>query len=435
MDATGVKVYILDTGIQKDNVDFTTPLDMIDDTSNCHVDTSGDNGSPFNDGNGHGTHVASTTCGNKYGVASNCNLCAVKVLRSSGSGTTSGVIAGIDHAAANCNGARCVANMSLGGGFSSSLNNAVANAVAAGVTMVVAAGNDNQDACNYSPASEPSAITVGSTTSTDARSSFSNKGAQCLDVFAPGSGITAAWIGSNTATNTISGTSMASPHVAGIAAGILGSSASNMSPAEVLNTILLQSKSDIISDHQSPGIPLATTTYCNVPTVSPAPTPTPPNLEVEILTDNYPGETTWTLTSDCGGESISGGTYSGQGVTYKSGIFNASGQYTFSISDSYGDGICCRYGSGSYKVMMDGVMMAEGGAFGASATHTFGTCPTGPTNPPTMKPTSPPTTSPTPSPTKQPVVGPDCGSATDRRSCNRIDGCDWDGRFKTCILA
>jgi subtilisin family serine protease len=161
----------------------------------------------------YSTHVAGTTCGATYGVSANCKLCAVKVLSNAGSGTNDGVIAGIDYVANICSstpGMKCVANMSLGGGYSPSLNQAVANAVNKGVVMVVAAGNESQDACFVSPASEPLAITVGSTTSTDDQSSFSNWGS-CVDVYAPGSGITSSWSTSTTATNTISGTSMASP--------------------------------------------------------------------------------------------------------------------------------------------------------------------------------------------------------------------------------
>ena len=163
------------------------------------------------------THVAGTTVGLTYGVSecsltdNNCELCAVKVLPASGSGTKSITIAGIEHVVTNCGtGNKCVANMSLGGGFSQSINTAVADAVNAGVTMVVAAGNENANACGKSPASEPLAITVGSTTSSDARSGFSNYGS-CVDVWAPGSGITSAWSTGDTVINTISGTSMASP--------------------------------------------------------------------------------------------------------------------------------------------------------------------------------------------------------------------------------
>ena len=155
-------------------------------------------------------------CGKTYGVASTsnkCMLCAVKVLNSGGSGSSEGVVNGINHVIENCkthSGKRCVINMSLGGGYSSSQNNAVAAAVDAGIVVVVAAGNDNKDACGYSPASSSKVITVGSRTSSDAKSSFSNWGS-CLDIWAPGSGILSAWSTSTTATNTISGTSMASP--------------------------------------------------------------------------------------------------------------------------------------------------------------------------------------------------------------------------------
>ena len=138
-------------------------------------------------------------------------MCAVKVLDSGGSGSNAGVIEGIEHAVRDCAGSKkCVINMSLGGGKSTSLNMAVANAVNAGVHVVVAAGNENTNACTKSPASEPKAITVGSIDDNDDRSSFSNTGT-CVDIYAPGSSIKAAWIYSDTSTRTISGTSMASP--------------------------------------------------------------------------------------------------------------------------------------------------------------------------------------------------------------------------------
>src|SRR5690606_36273011 len=152
-------------------------------------------GGSADDCNGHGTHVAGTVGGSTYGVAKGVRLYAVRVLNCQGSGTNSGVIAGIDWVTQN-HIKPAVANMSLGGGASSALDAAVNNSIAAGVTYVVAAGNDGANACNYSPARVGNAITVGSTTSSDARSSFSNYGS-CVDVFAPGSSITSAWYTSN----------------------------------------------------------------------------------------------------------------------------------------------------------------------------------------------------------------------------------------------
>lgn len=187
-------------------------------------------GSSNTDGNGHGTHVSGTIGGTTYGVAKKVSLVAVKVLGDDGSGTNSGVIAGIQWAATNSGGKKAVANMSLGGDYSAALNDAVAAAVSAGLTFAVAAGNSGLNAANYSPASTPSAITVGATDSTDTRASYSNYGT-LLDIFAPGSYIVSSYIGSNSATATLSGTSMASPHVAGVAAYLLGIDSSLNTPA------------------------------------------------------------------------------------------------------------------------------------------------------------------------------------------------------------
>jgi aqualysin 1 len=168
------------------------------------------------DCNGHGTHVGGTVGGETYGVAKDVTLVAVRVLDCAGSGTTTGVIAGVDWVTAN-HAPKSVANMSLGGGASTTLDTAVRNSIASGVTYALAAGNNNRDACKFSPARVAEGITVGATTSTDYRASYSNYGA-CLDLFAPGSSITSSWYTSDTATATISGTSMATPHVAGVAA-------------------------------------------------------------------------------------------------------------------------------------------------------------------------------------------------------------------------
>jgi subtilisin family serine protease len=197
--------------------------------------TAINDGRGTSDCNGHGTHVAGTVGGTTWGVAKNTRLVAVRVLDCRGSGTTSGVIAGVDWVTAN-HVKPAVANMSLGGGTSSTLDAAVNNAVAAGVTMVVAAGNSNVDACTASPARAASAITVGATTNTDARASYSNFGS-CLDIFAPGSSITSAWYTSNTSTSTISGTSMAAPHVAGAAALYLQGNPT-ASPSAVTSAII-----------------------------------------------------------------------------------------------------------------------------------------------------------------------------------------------------
>jgi subtilisin family serine protease len=207
---TGVKVYIIDTGIRTTHTQFGGRA--------ISGFTAINDGLGTNDGNGHGTHVAGTVGGSTWGVAKNVTLVAVRVLDSSGNGTNSGVIAGVDFVTSNhLAGQPAVANMSLGGGISSALDTAVNNSINDGVTYAVAAGNESTNACNGSPSRVANAITVGSTTTTDARSSFSNFGT-CLDIFAPGSGITSAWRTSDTATNTISGTSMATPHVAGVAA-------------------------------------------------------------------------------------------------------------------------------------------------------------------------------------------------------------------------
>jgi hypothetical protein len=223
----GVYAFIIDTGIRADHVEFAGRV--------LPGFTSVADGNGTNDCNGHGTHVSGTVGGTTWGVAKQVALTPVRVLDCQGSGTWSGVIAGIDWVA-NSPLRPAVANMSLGGGLSTALNAAVARAVARGVTMVVAAGNDNANACNYSPAREPSAITVGASTSSDARASYSNYGS-CVDIFAPGNNITSSWNTANDATNTISGTSMATPHVAGVAA-LVAQANPGASPATIASYIV-----------------------------------------------------------------------------------------------------------------------------------------------------------------------------------------------------
>jgi subtilisin family serine protease len=227
-DAAGVNAFIIDTGIRADHSEFTGRLKP---GANFAGDSAGViDSSNTNDCNGHGTHVAGTVGGTTFGVAKGVSLIPVRVLDCAGSGAYSAVISGVDWVAGSTL-RPAVANMSLGGGKSSALNTAVAGAVSKGVTMVVAAGNSNANACNYSPSSEPSAITVGATDSSDVRASYSNYGT-CVDIFAPGTNITSAWNSSASATNTISGTSMASPHVTGVAALALASNPS-ATPAAV----------------------------------------------------------------------------------------------------------------------------------------------------------------------------------------------------------
>ncbi|ULR49578.1 S8 family peptidase [Streptomyces deccanensis] len=223
---SGVTAYVIDTGVRISHAQFggraVNGYDAVDGDSVAQ------------DGNGHGTHVASTIAGSTYGIAKKAKIVAVRVLNNAGSGTTAGVVAGIDWVTANHSGPS-VANMSLGGGASTAIDTAVRNSISSGVTYAVAAGNSSANASSYSPARVTEAITVGATTNTDARASYSNFGS-VLDIFAPGSSITAGWYTSDTATNTISGTSMATPHVAGAAAVYLAGHTS-ATPAQVASAL------------------------------------------------------------------------------------------------------------------------------------------------------------------------------------------------------
>ena len=234
--AAGVPVFVVDTGVRSTHQDLggrvKAGYTVIDD------------GRGTEDCNGHGTHVAGTVAGTAFGVAKAADIVPVRVLDCNGSGTWSGVIAGLDWVASTP--ARpAVANLSLGGGASSSVDLAVRNASANGVAVVVAAGNSNADACRYSPAREPAAITVGATTSSDARASYSNFGT-CLDLFAPGSGVLSAYYRSNTDTATLSGTSMAAPHVAGVAALVLAQQPS-LSPGALAQHLLAMATPNLVS--------------------------------------------------------------------------------------------------------------------------------------------------------------------------------------------
>ena len=246
----GVDVYIIDTGINIAHEEFegrakwgkTIPLFDLDI-----------------DGNGHGTHCAGTIGSKTYGVAKEATLIAVKVLRTSGFGTNSDVIKGVEwvtkqHRKKSRAGRKSVANMSLGGGRSMTLERVVDKAVAAGVHFAVAAGNDAEDACEYSPAAAKGPITVGASTVEDGMAFFSNHG-KCVDIFAPGLDIKSTWIGSPEAVNTISGTSMASPHVAGVLALYLGEG--DWTPAALKAELIARSQKNLLAKLPDDGTPNA----------------------------------------------------------------------------------------------------------------------------------------------------------------------------------
>ncbi|MFG3299760.1 S8 family serine peptidase, partial [Micromonospora chersina] len=239
--AGNVRAYIIDTGVLFGHNDFggraVSGFDAVD-------------GGSADDCNGHGTHVAGTVGGSSYGVAKGVQIVGVRVLNCQGSGTNAQVVSGIDWVTANAV-KPAVANMSLGGSANSSIDTAVTNSINSGITYAVAAGNgdilgNRQNACNYSPARVASAITVGATQNNDAAASFSNYGT-CVDILAPGVNITSAWYTGSTATNTISGTSMASPHVAGAAALVLSANPS-WTPQQVRDSLVNDATPNVVTN-------------------------------------------------------------------------------------------------------------------------------------------------------------------------------------------
>ncbi|MGA4839829.1 S8 family serine peptidase [Streptomyces sp. G45] len=235
----GATVYVIDTGVRISHQDFggraSYGYDAIDQDNTAQ------------DGHGHGTHVAGTVGGIAHGVAKKAKIVGVRVLNNQGSGTTAQVVAGIDWVTRNAV-KPAVANMSLGGGADSALDTAVRNSIAAGITYAVAAGNETTNASTRSPARVTEAITVGATTNTDAKASYSNYGS-VLDLFAPGSNITSTWNTGDSATNTISGTSMATPHVAGAAALYVAENPS-ATPAQVSQALVSAATPNVVG---SPG--------------------------------------------------------------------------------------------------------------------------------------------------------------------------------------
>ncbi|MCK1797105.1 S8 family peptidase [Streptomyces sp. XM4193] len=233
----GVTAYVIDTGVNIEHSDFegraTHGFDAVDGDEDA------------DDGNGHGTHVAGTIAGAAHGVAKKADVVAVRVLDDGGSGTTEGVIAGIDWVTENASGP-AVANMSLGGGADEALDAAVQKSIDAGITYTLAAGNESSDAGQGSPARVEDGITVASSTDADEQSDFSNYGS-VVDIYAPGSDITAPWIGGPDEVETISGTSMAAPHVAGAAALYLGENG-EAAPADVEAALVEAGTKDAITN-------------------------------------------------------------------------------------------------------------------------------------------------------------------------------------------
>ncbi len=351
--ASSVHAYIIDTGIRFTHQDFQGRAVSGRDTV--------DNDNDATDCNGHGTHVSGTVGGASYGVAKGVTLVGVRVLNCQGSGTTAGVVAGIDWVTANAI-KPAVANMSLGGGVDATLDSAVQNSIASGVTYAVAAGNGDQfgnpqNACNSSPARVPAAITVGATQSNDQKASFSNYGT-CLDIFAPGVSITSAWNTSDTATNTISGTSMATPHVTGAAALVLAAN-TGFSPQQVRDTLVTNATPNVVGN---PG-----TGSPNRLLFVGGSTP-PPTNDFSIAVSPNSGSTTagGSVTASVSTAVTSGsaqtvslsaaGLPAGASATFNPTSVTAGGSSTLTISTS------ASTPAGTYPVTITGT--------GASATHT-----------------------------------------------------------------
>lgn len=274
-NGSGVSVYIIDTGIRTTHTQFqgravgafTSILDG-NGPQGCHW---------------HGTHVAGTVGGATYGVARAAKLYSVRVLDCTGNGSDADVIAGIDWVTANAV-TPAVANMSIGGSLSVAMNDAIQRSIASGVTYVVAAANDGADACNVSPASAPNAVTVGAVANTDAQATFSNWGT-CVDLFAPGVSVVSAWNSDDNASGPASGTSMASPHVAGAAALYLQTNPS-ASPAEVASALVSTATTGVLTN-LGPGSPNRLVRV-NATVVAPAPAPPPAPAPAPVLTNTPP---------------------------------------------------------------------------------------------------------------------------------------------------
>ncbi|CAK9005404.1 Extracellular serine proteinase, partial [Durusdinium trenchii] len=457
----GVNVYVIDTGINKDHNDFEGRAVYGKSFVN-EVEP---------DQNGHGTHCAGTVGGKKYGVAKRATLFGVKVLSGGGSGSTSGVIDGVNWAVKyqqnNYPGQAAVLSMSLGGGKSTAMNQVVKDAAAAGMIVVVAAGNENQNACNVSPASaggkagDMDVITVGSTTRTDGMSGFSNWG-PCTDVYAPGTDITSAWKGGKTATRTISGTSMATPHVAGVAALLLEKHNYDKDAAQTeLLSLLIANKVKSIGNN-SPNLLLQVPQYTGPPTpptMSPTMPPTlaPPTIEVngkEMTFSKSLFGADWPDTRPIMGDVVvpadqllcglppSGVRFDGKIVLALRGeclffdkVKNAAkrgAKAVFIMLANKNDVVFppAYYGNDSVDIFSAMITFNNGKAIkemsNPSAIIGSPSLPTGPTASPTTAAPTPPTQSPTQTPTAAPTMRPtkSCDEMG-RTACRNAPECSW----------
>jgi len=409
----GTHIYILDTGINSAHVEFTGRVgngyDFVDDDSNPE------------DCNGHGTHVAAIAAGRTVGVARAATIHAVRVLDCTGAGDFADVLAGLQWVADQSE-SKKVASLSLGGDHNAPVNSLVGKFVTNGLPIVVAAGNNGEDACNYSPASEASVITVGASEDDDDCAIYTNAGT-CVDIIAPGTRISSAYIGGTSKYTVLSGTSMACPHVTGVAAQVLSQSAGTLTPAQVWSVInsaavlnklsdsteigarpgrnspnkLLQIVSNLNpSPPPSPPSPPSPPPSPFPPPSPPSPPPSPPSppsdsLRIEIDPDNHPEDTSWLLLMGEDKSWVITESYQllANDISTKDWTIPVStGSYRWMILDAFGDGICCSYGIGAYRLYLNNVLIRSGGRFTNNYAEAFTV--NMPFPPPTPPPPSPP---------------------------------------------
>ncbi|WP_211355148.1 S8 family serine peptidase [Blastococcus colisei] len=342
----GVSVYVIDTGIRADHADFEGRI--------AAGYTAISDGYGTSDCNGHGTHVAGTVGGGSHGVAKAVRLVPIRVLGCDGSGTMSGVVSGLDWVIAqHAAGAPAVANLSLGGPASTTLDNAVQSTINDGVAVVVAAGNANEDACATSPARVAAALTIGATDKADARASFSNYGS-CLDLFAPGVGVVSTWYTSSTATATLSGTSMASPHGAGAAAALLEVEP-GLSPAALGDRLVATATTGVVTGGGT-GSPNRMLWADPAPIATTSPTATAPAAptNVQAVAGKRSVTLSWTQGSD-----------GGSAVTDQTVRVYKTGSYVGSVSVS----------ASATSVKITGLTAGAKYTFTVTATNAVGTSP------------------------------------------------------------